>query len=86
MFYRGKRGEESYPLQDDDHWISRFASLWQGVEEGSLTMRDLVQQVLADSSHWDQDLNQTSHLTDQITEQLLTIERIGMRAALAAYS
>ena len=85
MFYRGKRGEDSYPLQDDAHWLTCFSSLWQGVDDGSLSVRDLVQHVLADSTHWGQDLNQLPCLTDQLTEQLLTIERTGMRAALAAY-
>lgn len=85
MFYRGKRGEESYPLQDDAHWLTRFSSLWQAVDDGKLSLRELVQQVLADSTHWGEDLNQLPCLTDQLTEQLLTIERKGMRAALAAY-
>lgn len=84
MFYRGKRGEESYPLQDDAHWLTRFSSLWQGVEEGNVSVRDLVQQVLADSAHWGQDLNQIPSLTDYVTEQLLAMESMGMRAALAA--
>ena len=85
MFYRGKRGKEIYPLQDDAHWLTRFSSLWQGVDDGSLSMRELVECVLADSAHWGQDLNQLPGLTDLLTEQLLTIECTGMRAALAAY-
>ncbi|MGT3349552.1 tagaturonate reductase [Yersinia enterocolitica] len=86
MFYRGQRDDGSYRLQDDAHWLSCFSALWQDVEAGILPMRDLVQLVLADSTHWGQELNQIPHLTDQITEQLQAIDRVGMRAALAAYS
>lgn len=85
MFYRGKRGNEDFPLQDDEYWLACFASLWRDVDAGLLPIQDLVQQVLADNHHWGQDLNQTPQLADQVTEQLQTIQRIGIRDALSAY-
>lgn len=84
MFYRGKRAAEDYSLQDDAHWLTRFAALWREVDAGTLPMRGLVQSVLAERAHWGQDLNQVPHLTDHITEQLQIIFRAGMRAALTA--
>ncbi|MGP2469258.1 tagaturonate reductase [Yersinia sp. 2540 StPb PI] len=85
MFYRGKRDDECFALQDDAHWLNCFASLWHDVDAGSLPMEGLVQLVLADTTHWGQDLNHIPQLTNSITEQLQTIKRVGMRAALAAY-
>lgn len=85
-FYRGERNGETYPLQDDAHWLSRFSELWASVRSGNLPLVGLVETVLADEEHWGRDLNTVPGLTAKITEQLQAIEDRGMRDALAAYS
>lgn len=84
-FYRGERDGESYPLQDDAHWLERFKTLWGQVAEGQLSVAQLVEQVLADSAHWGEDLNQVPLLAENVTEQLQAIIDSGMRTALAAH-
>ncbi|MGM3173083.1 tagaturonate reductase [Dickeya lacustris] len=84
-FYRGERNGEQYPLQDDAHWLERYATLWSGVAAGNTTLAQLVNTVLADAEHWEQDLTQVAGLAEQVTAQLQAIVDRGMRDALANY-
>ncbi|CNI01634.1 altronate oxidoreductase [Yersinia aldovae] len=85
-FYRGERDGQTYPLQDDAHWLERYSTLWNGVKHGDSTLAELVNSVLSDRDHWGQDLTAVPQLAAQVTEQLQTILDRGMRAAVAAYS
>ncbi|CNL31661.1 tagaturonate reductase [Yersinia aldovae] len=85
-FYRGERDGQTYPLQDDAHWLERYSTLWNGVKHGDSTLAALVNSVLSDRDHWGQDLTAVPQLAAQVTEQLQTILDRGMRAAVAAYS
>ncbi|HHQ6631163.1 TPA: tagaturonate reductase [Serratia fonticola] len=82
-FYRGERQAGSYALQDDAHWLTRFATLWAGVEHHDLTLAALVESVLADEAHWGQNLNAVPGLTVAVTTDLQAILDHGMRAALS---
>lgn len=84
-FYRGERNGESYPLQDDEKWITRFKSLWSGVNNGEVALGTLVNDVLGDKEHWEQDLLQVPGLAKQVEQQLQAIIDKGMRAAVSAY-
>lgn len=84
-FYRGQRGTENYPLQDDAHWLERFAQWWPQADAGQLSLRDLTARVLADEQHWGQDLNDIPGLAVQVGEHLQAIVQQGMRTAVAAY-
>lgn len=84
-FYRGERNGETYPLQDDAHWLVRFAQLWRGVRQGDIALAELVETVLADEAHWGTDLNTVPQLAQTITEHLQAIDDRGMRTALKAY-
>ncbi|MFJ5408084.1 tagaturonate reductase [Pectobacterium punjabense] len=89
-FYRGERSGEgdalqTYPLQDDAHWLERYSSLWAGVKENTVSLAELVNVVLRDADHWEQDLTQVPGLAAQVTEQLQTIVERGMRAAVEGY-
>ncbi|WP_145521827.1 tagaturonate reductase [Yersinia aldovae] len=85
-FYRGERDGQTYPLQDDAHWLERYSTLWNGVKHGDSTLAELVNSVLSDRDHWGQDLTAVPQLAALVTEQLQTILDRGMRAAVAAYS
>ncbi len=82
-YYRGERDGECYPLQDDAHWLARFAVLWPQVDDRVITLRQLVDEVLSDTRHWGQDLTGLSGLAECVTAQLQQITSSGMRAALA---
>ncbi|WP_350327132.1 tagaturonate reductase [Pectobacterium aroidearum] len=89
-FNRGERSGEgdtlqTYPLQDDAHWLERYSTLWAGVKENTVSLAELVNVVLRDADHWEQDLTQVPGLAAQVTEQLQTIVERGMRAAVEGY-
>ncbi|EEP90273.1 tagaturonate reductase [Yersinia kristensenii] len=84
-FYRGERDGQTYPLQDDAHWLERYSTLWNGVKNGDIALAELVNGVLSDATHWGQDLTAVPQLANQVTEQLQTIINSGMRVAVAAY-
>ncbi|WP_413736897.1 tagaturonate reductase [Sodalis sp. RH21] len=84
-FYRGKRDGEGYPLQDDEKWITRYQSLWSGVDQGEVALSTLVNDVLGDTEHWEQDLLQVPGLAKRVEQQLQAILDQGMRAAVSAY-
>ncbi|WP_213990840.1 tagaturonate reductase [Sodalis sp. dw_96] len=85
-FYRGERDGESYPLQDDEKWLTRYKSLWSGVNSGDIALSTLVNDVLGDTGHWEQDLLKVPGLAEQVEQQLQAILDNGMRAAVTAYS
>lgn len=48
-------------------------------------LAELVNVVLRDADHWEQDLTQVHGTAAQVTEQLQTIVERGMRAAVEGY-
>ncbi|MBB6056471.1 tagaturonate reductase [Tolumonas osonensis] len=81
-FYHGKRGDESYPLQDDAHWLEHFSALWTAVDDGRITMAELVKQTLSLESHWGEDLTRVKGLVEAVCAHLTRIHTQGMRTAL----
>lgn len=81
-FYRGERNGESYPVQDDAHWLARFQQLWTQHHDRQITTRQLVKSVLSVSEHWEQNLTQVNGLVEQVTRDLDAILLQGMRAAV----
>ncbi|MEI2682366.1 tagaturonate reductase [Erwinia aphidicola] len=82
-YYRGERAGVRYSLQDDAHWLQRFATLWPQVECRDIPLERLVAEVLSDAAHWGQDLTRLPGLAAQVTAHLHHINTLGMRAALA---
>ena len=81
-FYRAERNGESYPVQDDAHWIERYKTLWAQHSEHQISTQSLVEAVLGDSDHWEQDLTQVPGLVDAVTQDLQRILDCGMREAV----
>lgn len=81
-FYRGERDGESYPVQDDAHWIERFQLLWSQHHDNVISTTELVKDVLGVSEHWEQDLTQVSGLVEQVSADLDAILVNGMRKAV----
>ena len=82
-YYRGEREGEKYALQDDEHWLQRFKTLWAQQQNQQITSVQLVSEVLAEASHWGEDLSQYPELVASVSTQLDNIMALGMRAALA---
>ncbi|QGY30645.1 tagaturonate reductase [Pantoea cypripedii] len=81
-FYRGKQGDKSWPLQDDAHWLQRYAELWPALEADQQTPEQLVRTVLSDASHWGEDLTRQPGLVAAVSHHLQNIIVHGMRTAL----
>lgn len=81
-FYRGERNGESYPVQDDAHWMTRFQQLWSQHHDRQISTEELVKAVLAVTEHWEQDLTEVSGLVEQVTADLDSILLRGMREAV----
>ena len=81
-YYRGRRGEETIILQDDEAWLTAFSTLWQQVDDGKMAPQQLVEAVLGATDHWGEELNNLPGLTAMVTEHLQRIVGDGMRQAL----
>ncbi|MEL2242349.1 tagaturonate reductase [Leclercia adecarboxylata] len=81
-FYRAERNGESYPVQDDAQWLTRFQQLWTRHHDQQIDTTELVTAVLSVSEHWEQDLTQVNGLVDQVARDLDAILLQGMRAAV----
>lgn len=81
-FYRAERDGESYPVQDDAEWMTRYQALWAQHRDGQLSTRELVTAVLTVESHWGQDLTQVAGLVELTARDLQAILQNGMRAAV----
>lgn len=59
--------------------------LWGGVRAGTTSLAQVVNAVLGDAEHWEQDLTLVPGLAALVTEQLQAIVDRGMRDAVAGY-
>lgn len=81
-FYRAERNGESYPVQDDAHWMDRFQQLWALHRDKQISTTSLVESVLSVKDHWEQDLTDVHGLVEQVTRDLDSILTKGMRDAV----
>lgn len=49
-FHRGERNGETYPVQDDAHWLERYQQLWSQHRDRVIGTRELVAIVLAEKT------------------------------------
>ncbi|MCS2161600.1 tagaturonate reductase [Scandinavium sp. H11S7] len=81
-FYRAERNGESYPVQDDAHWIERYQHLWSQHHDKQISTTSLVESVLSVKEHWELDLTEVKGLVEQVTHDLDSILTKGMREAV----
>ncbi|WP_443092530.1 tagaturonate reductase [Basfia succiniciproducens] len=84
-FYRGERDGQAIPLQDDEHWLVNSKTWWREQAAGEISLFQLVQHVLKQQTHWEQDLTTIPQLVETVTQQLEAILEKGMRQALRKY-
>lgn len=73
---------ETYPVQDDAHWLERYQQLWSQHRDRVIGTQELVAIVLAEKDHWEQDLTQVPGLVEQVANDLDAILEKGMREAV----
>lgn len=81
-FYKGKRGDETIPLQDDQEVLDFLQTSWAAYNGNPAKLSKFVFDILALKSVWKNDLNLVPGLTKAVTHHLLNIETLGMKAAL----
>ena len=82
-FYRGELAGKAWPLQDDPHWLQRYADAWQAQESGAMSLQQLVERMLSDAQHWGEDLTRQPGLAETVTRHLQNIIVHGVREALS---
>ncbi|MFL6557524.1 MAG: tagaturonate reductase [Bacillus sp. (in: firmicutes)] len=81
-FYRGKRGNDLIELQDDPVNVQFFKTHWEKFEQHELTMKELVNIILAEKRLWGMDLTLIPNLDSTVCTNLLTIYDMGVKEAL----
>lgn len=79
-FYRGKRGEVSYEIKDDQSALDFFATQWAKGDTASV-----VKATLKNTDLWGTDLSQFKGLEEIVTNNLESIIINGMKATLQAF-
>lgn len=81
-FYKGKRGNEDTKLADDEHILELYKNLWSECDGSESGLKTLVTKVLAYDRNWGMDLNEIEGLTQAVTDNLILIEKVGMKEAV----
>ncbi|WP_217696986.1 tagaturonate reductase [Bacillus sp. MRMR6] len=81
-FYKGKRGSEEIKLTDDEYIIELFENLWGKYDGTTERLKEIVTSVLQYEKHWGMNLNDIPGLTEAVTNNLIKIERQGLKVAL----
>ncbi len=79
-FYRGKRGDESYEVKDDQSALDFFATQWAKGDTASV-----VKATLKNTDFWGTDLTQFEGLEETVANNLESIITNGMKATLNAF-
>jgi tagaturonate reductase len=82
VFYRGKLGNTTIPLKDDDHILALFASLWNNYDSNTITEYAFVETFLADQTIWGENLNKIPGLTELVASYVSEIVVNGMNVAI----
>ncbi|MCV9885353.1 tagaturonate reductase [Metabacillus halosaccharovorans] len=81
-FYKGKRGDVSITLVDDESTLHLFNDCWSLYSEN---MEELVSTLLSNKKLWGTDLSKIPQLTESVVNQLKTINQYGMNEALTQF-
>jgi len=81
-FYKGKRGDESITLVDDESTLHLFNDCWSLYTDN---MEELVSTTLSNEKLWGTDLSKIPQLTESVVNQLKKINQYGMNEALTQF-
>jgi tagaturonate reductase len=77
-FYKGSYKDQKMPVNDDPIIVKEMAEIWS-----LSSLNDIVHQILAKKTYWDQDLNQVKGLTNAIITSLELIEEYGIESGFS---
>lgn len=83
-FYKGKRGEETIQLSDDQDVLDLFKEQWDQYDGTIENVKAIVTSVLGYEKLWEQDLNELPGFTSAVAKHLYEIETWGMKKAVEA--
>lgn len=81
VFYRGKRGEEIIPLNDEPKFLELFADLWSKYD-GTLTVATRIAESVLGLRHWGENLNEIVGLTEMVGNYIYAIDKDGVKSIL----
>ena len=81
-FYEGNFNNEKIDLNDKSSILEYFSNTWQQFRENNIDLNTLTSQILGNTDIWNEDLNQISGLTSNITNNLSNIEQYGFEEAV----
>ena len=81
-FYKGKRGEETINLSDDQDILELYNGLWSNFDGTTEGLTNIVTSVLAYEKNWGMNLNDIPNLTQEVTKYLEAIETLGIKEAI----
>ncbi len=83
QFYKGEIDGESIPLKDDQKVLDFFASQWKKCDSNELSLKELSQSILSNTSIWKEDLKKIDGLVESVSRNLEAIDNDGINSALA---
>ncbi len=81
---KGRRGDETYLIQDSPEILEVFASLYAEGGSPKVKAQRLAKAVLSNTSWWAQDLTKVAGLEQAVAANLEAIWTVGMKEALAS--
>jgi tagaturonate reductase len=82
QFYKGEFNGEKIDLKDDARTLDFFKDNWGKMNSGSLSLDEMVHNILGNVSIWESDLTQFQGLADAVSAHLTAIKKYGMLEAL----
>lgn len=82
-FYKGEIDGESILLKDDQDVLNFFAIQWKKHDSNALSLKDLSQSILSNTSIWKEDLTKLDGLIENVARNLKTIDNDDIHYALA---
>ncbi len=81
--YKGEIDGESIPLRDDQDVLTFFAIQWNKFDSNELSLKELSQSILSNTSIWEEDLTTLHGLVESVSRNLVAIDKNGIHSALA---
>lgn len=82
VFYRGKRGEENIPLNDDQKFIDLYNNLWEQYDGTLESATNIGREILSLNEHWEENLMEIDGLEELLGNYIYSIDKRGIENSL----
>ncbi|MCP4178181.1 MAG: tagaturonate reductase [bacterium] len=82
VFYRGKRGDETYQPVDNAEFIEMYNELWSDFDGSKQSAIKIATSILGLKEHWDVDLNDFAGVNEFVSDSIFDILENGMAEAV----